>query len=104
MDERAEDDATPRPPVTLEHAQIMATVVATSKARRAVLVDPAHPCNEAFLLDQARMLSVDRFRRSSSAGPQQPSPPLTTAARPTPSSASTWSCRPRWTDSTSRAS
>lgn len=35
---------------------------ATSDARRAVLADPEHGCNEAFLLDQARVLAVDDLR------------------------------------------
>lgn len=35
---------------------------ASSDARRAVLADPDHGCNEAFLLDQARALAVDDLR------------------------------------------
>lgn len=62
QDVHGEDPASARPPITLEHAQILATVAATSEARRAVLANPTHPCNEAFLLEQARLLPVDQFR------------------------------------------
>ena len=48
--------------ITVEHAQIIATVAATSDTRRAALIDPDNPCNEQFLLTQARNLSVDQFR------------------------------------------
>ncbi len=48
--------------VTLEQAQVLATYAPTTDARRAALSDPEFPCNEAFLVEQARQLSVDAFR------------------------------------------
>jgi hypothetical protein len=48
--------------VTAEHAQVLAALAPTTPARVQVLADPDHPCNEAFLVDQARMLGVDSLR------------------------------------------
>jgi len=48
--------------VGVEHAEILTSVAATSPARRDALVDPHLPCNERFLVDQARMLSADQLR------------------------------------------
>ncbi len=47
--------------ITQEQAQTLARLAPTSGARRAVLVDPEHECNEAFLVAQARRLPVDAF-------------------------------------------
>lgn len=48
--------------VGVEQAEILATVAATSDARRQVLADPADACGERFLLDQARLLPADSLR------------------------------------------
>jgi len=48
--------------VTLEHAQVLATYAPTSEARREALADPDLPCNETFLVEQARILPVDALR------------------------------------------
>ncbi|NMR19982.1 HNH endonuclease signature motif containing protein [Cellulomonas fimi] len=48
--------------VSVEVAEILTTVAATSPARRELLADAAQPCNETFLLEQARMLGPDRTR------------------------------------------
>ncbi|MBC7270046.1 MAG: DUF222 domain-containing protein, partial [Streptomyces sp.] len=48
--------------VGLEHARVLATVAATSPARRDALSDPTSTCNEAFLLHHATHLPVDPFR------------------------------------------
>ncbi|MDT0166818.1 DUF222 domain-containing protein [Actinotalea sp. AC32] len=48
--------------VPLEHARVLATVAATSEARREALRDGTSACGERFLLDQATLLAVDPFR------------------------------------------
>jgi hypothetical protein len=48
--------------ITAEHAQVLARVATTTEQRLAVLADPAHECNEAFLVRQACLLPVDVFR------------------------------------------
>ncbi|WP_298456700.1 HNH endonuclease signature motif containing protein [uncultured Cellulomonas sp.] len=48
--------------ITVEQAQVLATLTPTTAQRRQVLADPAHECNEAFLVDQAARLSVDETR------------------------------------------
>ncbi len=48
--------------VTAEHAQVLDALAPTTPARVQVLADPDHPCNEGFLVDQARMLGVDSLR------------------------------------------
>jgi len=48
--------------ISLEHAQVLAKLAPTTELRRRVLADAAHECNEAFLVEQARDLSVDDFR------------------------------------------
>ena len=48
--------------VSVEMAEILTTVAATSDARRTVLADPDAPCNEQFLLAQARLVSPDQLR------------------------------------------
>lgn len=49
--------------ITLEHAQVLAEVGSTSDARRAALASDLADRNEAFLLESARRLPVDDFRR-----------------------------------------
>jgi hypothetical protein len=44
-----------------EAAEVLAST-ATTDRRREALADPDHPCNEAFLVDQARVLPVDDLR------------------------------------------
>ena len=44
-----------------EAAQVIASA-ANTDARRDALADPLHPCNEEFLVDQARTLPVDDLR------------------------------------------
>jgi hypothetical protein len=48
--------------ITVEHAQILARAATNTEQRREVLADPDQPCNEAFLVHQARLLPVDQFR------------------------------------------
>ncbi len=48
--------------VTVEHARILAQLGPTTELRRAVLGDPGHPCNEAFLVGLAQRFGVDRWR------------------------------------------
>ena len=48
--------------ITLEHAQVLATFAPTTELRRETLADPEHPCNEAFLVEQAKVLPVDGLR------------------------------------------
>ncbi len=48
--------------VTLEQAQVLATVAPTTDRRRAALADPENPCNETFLVWQAGQVSVDGLR------------------------------------------
>ena len=48
--------------ITLEHAQVLAMFAPTTDLRRETLADPGHPCNEAFLVQQATMLPVDSLR------------------------------------------
>ncbi|EYR61803.1 hypothetical protein N866_16215, partial [Actinotalea ferrariae CF5-4] len=48
--------------LALEQARVIATVAATSPARRAALVDPDSPCAEPFLVHHARLLPVDPLR------------------------------------------
>lgn len=47
--------------ISADAAQIIASAASTD-ARRETLADPLHPCNEAFLVDQARALPVDDLR------------------------------------------
>ncbi len=42
---------------------MLARLATNTELRRAVLADPEQPCNEAFLVQQARWLPVDAFRR-----------------------------------------
>lgn len=49
--------------ISLEHAQVLSEVAATSDARRAALASDLSDRNEAFLLAAARRLGVDDFRR-----------------------------------------
>ncbi|WP_298459951.1 HNH endonuclease signature motif containing protein [uncultured Cellulomonas sp.] len=58
----ATSDAAATGAITVEQAQLLATLTPTTAQRRQVLADPAHECNEAFLLDQAARLSVDETR------------------------------------------
>jgi hypothetical protein len=48
--------------ITVEHARVLARLATNTELRRAVLADPEQPCNEAFLVHQARVRSVDSFR------------------------------------------
>ncbi|NMR21368.1 HNH endonuclease signature motif containing protein [Cellulomonas fimi] len=48
--------------VSVEAAEILTSVAATSAARREVLADASHPCNEEFLVGQARVVGPDRLR------------------------------------------
>ncbi|WNB86057.1 DUF222 domain-containing protein [Cellulomonas sp. ATA003] len=48
--------------VTVEQAQVIATLAPTSEQRRELLADPEHECNETLLVEQARQLSVDETR------------------------------------------
>ena len=48
--------------ITLEQAQILATLAPTTDQRRELLADPHQECNEAFLVAHARELSVDETR------------------------------------------
>ena len=50
--------------ITLEHAEVLTRFGPTSEARRAALASNRPDRNEAFLLDQARRLSVDDFRKA----------------------------------------
>lgn len=47
--------------ISADAAQVIASAASTD-ARRETLADPLHPCNEAFLVDQARALPVDDLR------------------------------------------
>ncbi|WP_298461999.1 DUF222 domain-containing protein, partial [uncultured Cellulomonas sp.] len=58
----ATSDAAAAGAVTVEQAQVLATLAPTTAQRREVLADPAHECNEAFLVGQAARLSVDETR------------------------------------------
>ncbi len=49
--------------ISLEHAQVLSEVAATSDARREALASDRADRNEAFLVDAARRLGVDDFRR-----------------------------------------
>ncbi|GEN80944.1 HNH endonuclease signature motif containing protein [Actinotalea fermentans] len=49
--------------ISLEHAQVLSEVAATSDARRAALASDRPDRNEAFLVGAARRLGVDDFRR-----------------------------------------
>lgn len=49
--------------ISLEHARVLSEVAATSDARRAALASDRPDRNEAHLLDAARRLGVDDFRR-----------------------------------------
>lgn len=46
-----------------EAAHVLAALAPTTQARRAVLADREHECNESFLVEQARSLRVDDLRR-----------------------------------------
>ncbi|WNB86211.1 DUF222 domain-containing protein [Cellulomonas sp. ATA003] len=48
--------------VTVEQAQVIATLAPTSEQRRELLADPEHECNETLVVEQARQLSVDETR------------------------------------------
>ncbi|WNB86729.1 DUF222 domain-containing protein [Cellulomonas sp. ATA003] len=48
--------------VTVEQAQVIATLAPTSEQRRHVLADPEQECNESFVVEQAGLLSVDETR------------------------------------------
>ena len=48
--------------VTVEQAQVIASLAPTSEQRREVLADPEQVCNEALIVDQAQRLSVDETR------------------------------------------
>lgn len=50
--------------ITLEHAEVLTRFGPTSEARRAALASDRRDRNEAFLLDQARRLGVDDFRKA----------------------------------------
>lgn len=49
--------------MSLEHAQVLAEVAATTDARRAALASNRADRNEAFLVAKAKQLGVDDFRR-----------------------------------------
>lgn len=49
--------------ITLEHAEILARLGPTSDARRAALASHRTDRNEAFLVDQARRVDADEFRK-----------------------------------------
>ncbi|WP_188079009.1 HNH endonuclease signature motif containing protein [Actinotalea subterranea] len=49
--------------VTLEHAQVLARLGPTSDARRAALASGAPDRNEAYLVERAKALPVDEYRR-----------------------------------------
>ncbi len=49
--------------VTVEHAEVLARVAATSHARRAALASDDSSLNEASLLDRARRMPLDSYRR-----------------------------------------
>lgn len=55
--------AVERAEISLEHARVLAEVAATSDARRAALASDRADRNEAFLLDAARRMGVDDFRK-----------------------------------------
>ncbi|WNB86744.1 DUF222 domain-containing protein [Cellulomonas sp. ATA003] len=48
--------------VTVEQAQVIASLAPTSDQRREVLADPEQVCNEALIVDRAQRLSVDETR------------------------------------------
>ncbi len=48
--------------LTHDAAQVLATHTPTTETRRTALADPDFPCNEDFLVDQGRVLSVDGLR------------------------------------------
>ncbi len=48
--------------ITVDHAQILARFATTTERRVAELADPDSLTNEAFLVDQARIMPVDQFR------------------------------------------
>ncbi|WNB85375.1 DUF222 domain-containing protein [Cellulomonas sp. ATA003] len=48
--------------VTVEQAQVIATLAPTSEQRRELLADPEHECNKTLVVEQARQLSVDETR------------------------------------------
>lgn len=67
---RALDDALPRTAdavakgeVTIEHAQVLARVATSSENRRAALATGGPDRDEAALLERARRMPLDRFRR-----------------------------------------
>lgn len=49
--------------ISLEHAQVLSEVAATSDARREALASDRADRNEAYLVEAARRLGVDEFRR-----------------------------------------
>lgn len=49
--------------ISLEHAQVLSDVAATSDARRTALASDRPDRNEAYLVDAARRMGVDDFRR-----------------------------------------
>ena len=49
--------------ITLEHAQVLARLGPTSEARRAALASDLPDRNEAALVEQAKRMDADRFRR-----------------------------------------
>ncbi len=55
--------AVARGEVTLEHAEVLARVAATSEARRAALASEQADRNEASLLERARRMPLDSYRR-----------------------------------------
>ena len=55
--------AVARGEVTLEHAEVLARVAATSPARRAALASHDADRNEAALLERARRMPLDSYRR-----------------------------------------
>ncbi len=48
--------------ITVDHAHALARAATNTEQRLAVLADPDGPCNEARLLHEARIRSVDSFR------------------------------------------
>ena len=48
--------------ITVEHAQVLANLGPTTEQRREVLADPDSEVNEAFLVQQARLMPPDHLR------------------------------------------
>ncbi|WNB86617.1 DUF222 domain-containing protein [Cellulomonas sp. ATA003] len=90
--------------VTVEQAQVIATLAPTSDQRRELLADPEHECNETLVVEQARQLSVDETRVFVPTGPPTPTPTPTTAGTWTRATANAWTSPASVTGTGSRGS